>query len=35
VTPVRPRRDGVYPGDDHVVAVELDAVLEHTDVAHR
>jgi hypothetical protein len=24
----------VHPGDDDVVAVELDAVLEHADVTH-
>jgi hypothetical protein len=35
VTPVRPGRDGVNPGDDHVPTVELDAVLEHADMAHR
>jgi hypothetical protein len=34
VTPVRPGRDGVHPGDDNIVAVELDAVLEHADVTH-
>ena len=35
MTAVRPRRHGVHPGDDDIPTVELDAVLEHADVAHR